>query len=92
MRSLGRQFDTLYRLKGFEGSGLSSEDIATRIGMPDAIRWKVRSFMNMAKSFEYNRLEKLVKYWAELDEQVKTTGLDRQVATELFLIQALTNP
>ncbi len=91
MRSLGRQFDTLYRLKGFEGSSLPIEDIAARAGMPDAIRWKARSFMNMARRFSYEKLENLVNYWAELDEQVKTIGLDRQVATELFLIQALTN-
>ena len=90
MRSLGRQFDTLYRLKGFEGSGIPIDDIAGRVGMPDAIRWKAGSFMRTASRFEYEKLEKLVNYWALLDEQVKTIGLNRQVATELFLISALT--
>ncbi|MBR6228406.1 MAG: DNA polymerase III subunit delta [Eubacterium sp.] len=91
MRSLGRQFDTLYRLKSFEGSGIPMDDIAKRVGMPDAIRWKAGSFMKTAAKFRYEKLENLVNYWAELDEQVKTIGLNRQVATELFLIQALTN-
>ena len=91
MRSLGRQFDTLYRLKGFEGSGIPIDDIAGRVGMPDAIRWKAGSFMRTAGRFRFDKLEKLVNYWAELDEQVKTIGLNPQVATELFLIQALTN-
>ena len=91
MVRLGRQFDTLYRLKGFEGSGIPIDEISQRVGMPDAIRWKASSFMRIARRFEYEKLEKLVNYWAELDEQVKTIGLNRQVATELFLIQALTN-
>ena len=88
--SLMRQFDTMYRLKGYEGSGMSIDAIAEHVGMPPAVRWKARSYMRMAGSFEYSQLEKLVIYMAELDEQVKTEGLSRQVAAELFLIQALT--
>ncbi len=88
--SLMRQFDTMYRLKGFEGSGIPIDSIAEKVGMPPAVRWKARSYMKMAGSFTYPGLEKLVIYLAELDEQVKTEGLARQVAAELFLIKALT--
>lgn len=88
--SLMRQFDTMYRLKGYEGSGIPVDTIAEKVGMPPVLRWKARSFMKMAGGFSYSFLKNLVIYLAELDEQVKTEGLSRQVAAELFLIKALT--
>ena len=59
--------------------------------MPPAIRWKAKSFMGLARRFEYERLRELVEYWTDLSEQTMTIGLDKKVAAELFLIQALTN-
>ncbi|MBR1873447.1 MAG: DNA polymerase III subunit delta [Eubacterium sp.] len=90
MAGLRRQFDTLYRIKTYEGSGLKNSDIAKKARIPDRISWKINSFMNTAKKFSHDRLRFLVEYSLELDEQVKTMGMNRQVATELFLIQALT--
>ena len=91
MGSLGRQFNTIYKLKGFEGSGIPIDTVAERVGMPAKIRWKAKSFMALARRFEYERLRELVNYWTELSFQTMTSGMDKQVATELFLIQALTN-
>ena len=91
MGSLGRQFNTIYKLKGFEGSGIPIDTLAERVGMPPAIRWKAKSFMGLARRFEYDRLRELVEYWTDLSYQTMTIGLDKKVAAELFLIQALTN-
>ncbi len=91
MNNLGRQFNTIYKLKSFEGSGESLDKIAERVNMPPAIRWKAKSFMGIARRFEYEKLHDLVEYWMDLSEQTMTIGLDKQVACELFLIQALTN-
>ena len=91
MGNLGRQFNTIYKLKGFEGSGVPIDTLAERVGMPPAIRWKAKSFMGLARRFDYQKLHDLVEYWTELSEQTMTIGLDKQVACELFLIQALTN-
>lgn len=91
MNNLGRQFNTIYKLKEFEGSGVPIDTIAERAGMPPAIRWKAKSFMGIARRFEYEKLHDLVEYWMNLSEQTMTIGLDKQVACELFLIKALTN-
>ena len=91
MSNLGRQFNTIFKLKGYEGSGEPIEKLAERVGMPPAIRWKAKSFMGIARRFEYDKLYELVNYWMELSEQTMTIGLNKQVACELFLIQALTN-
>ncbi|MBO6108355.1 MAG: DNA polymerase III subunit delta, partial [Eubacterium sp.] len=49
MYSLGMQFDTLYKMKQYEGSGLKTHEIAEKIKMNERIRWKAPGFMKMAK-------------------------------------------
>ncbi|MBO4395042.1 MAG: DNA polymerase III subunit delta [Eubacterium sp.] len=89
MYLLGMQFNQMYLLREYEGRGMSSVDMAKKSGAPE---WKIPNLLRMSRRFDLNRLKKMVSYWAELDESVKTTGTDRMVAAELFLIQALTNP
>ena len=90
MSNLGLQFNTIFKLKGYEGSGETADALAVKAGIPSQLRWKTGDFIRIARRFEYGRLQELVEYWTDLSEQTMTIGLDKQVATELFLIQALT--
>ncbi len=90
MSNLGLQFNTIFKLKPYEGSGIPIDTLAANVGMHPKLRWKAGDFMRIARRFEYGRLQDLVEYWTDLSEQTMTIGLDKQVATELFLIQALT--
>ncbi|MEE3468658.1 MAG: DNA polymerase III subunit delta [Eubacterium sp.] len=90
MSNLGLQFNTIFKLKSYEGSGIPIDTLAAQVGMPANLRWKANDFMRIARRIEYDKLQDLVEYWTDLSEQTMTIGLNKQVATELFLIQALT--
>lgn len=85
---LGRQYDRVLHLKRLDGSGMSAAELAEKIGAP---AWKIGFFRQVASRYNLKNLEKLLVYRVELEETIKTTGLNPQLASELFLIQALTN-
>ena len=85
---LGRQFVSIYRFKTMTGLSGTDYDIAARIGTK---YFKMGFIRSVSKRFDVKSLENILNYRAEIDELIKTSDLDEQIAVEMFLIKALTN-
>ena len=88
---LGKEFLSIYRAKTSENLVGSDRDIALKLGMTANQAWKVNDVRALARRFDTEKLERIMRLWAKTDEDIKTSDVDRQVAVEIFLISSLTN-
>ncbi|MCR4605657.1 MAG: DNA polymerase III subunit delta [Eubacterium sp.] len=85
---LGRQYVSLYRFKTMQGLTGNDYDIAAKIGTK---HFKMGFIRSVSRRYDVKTLENILEYRAEIDQLIKTSDLDEQVAVEMFLIKALTN-
>lgn len=82
-----RQFRILLEVKELTGKGYSSFDIAGKIKIPE---FAVRKNQSQAKRFSKEQILMALKDGAEIEEKVKTGGLNDQIAVEIFIVKYVT--
>lgn len=83
-----RHINILLQVKELTALGLSSGELAKRIGIPP---FTVSKYGRQAKLFKRGKLLQMLEDRADYEERFKSGRLTDQLAVELFLIQALTN-
>lgn len=82
--NLGKQFNQLFMVKNLEGDGLSSRQMADKLGLKEGV---VKSLLSQSRRFKSSELMSIVRECVELEEAVKTGKLDDNMSVELFIIK-----
>ena len=79
-----RHFQILLTVSTTNNQGLSNKEIAEYAGCPE---WTVRKYVKQCRSFAAERIKKAIEEGLSLETQVKTGGIDDQLAVELFIVR-----
>lgn len=84
MYLISRQFQILLNIKDMSVKGLDNQTMAQKAGVPP---FAVRRNVTQAKGFSIAQLKAALRDGVELEESVKTGGMDDQMAVELFIMK-----
>lgn len=84
---IARQFRTLLEIRELTVKGYTSFEIAGKVKIPE---FAVRKNQSQAKGLSKERIYAALKDSADLEEKVKTGGLNDQIAVEIFIVKYVT--
>ena len=81
---LARQYNQLLQVKSLAAEGVPNREIAPKVGMPP---FAVSRSLGLCRNYTVSQLEKIVREFVQVEEDVKTGRLDDKLSVEMMIVK-----